>query len=385
MNNSQLYCIKSEWYSWIPTNLGRLSFTYIGEVSFAGHECSVDTVTENEKYIIVSKTNLSDLNFINNIIQGIEEIADTALVHIKKESDAFNGKVSLNYNKYVRIDSNFSVEFSGKTKIFDVNVFYDSKRVNSVQESDTLNQTIVNAIYTILKKVIHGDNHHRQKVDTLIGVYQDSFDPVKIIDTFAVNIKSRERAVKDSTQSSCYYTQQKLISSIEVEGFLSYIETFKDLFCTEEHQSKCAEKIKFIKNVAQSLKASTEKIKFDLDLKQKTLTLLMTFAAFIVSVNIFHNGFYGSISCNSVQSAINYLVWSFYIIFLFYFVGVKFVCVSRLVSYFEVIWEYLRYKALYDRYWMLKIVVFSLVFISAILSFLISNILLRYILTKLMY
>lgn len=357
MNHNQVYRINSIWYSWIPTNLGRLSFEYIGEVAVSGYKYSVNQLEQDKKQITIFKTNLSDLNIINNFFQGIEEKTDKASIEIQKKSSFFVGKVSLYYNDAVKISGDFSVDLSGETKIFDVSVTYDTEQVNTIVQSEVLDQTIVNAIYTILKKVIHGDNHHRQKIDTLIGVYKNNFEPIKILDSFATNIKSRERIVKDGAKNNCYYTQEKIVSSIEIDGYLSYIETFKELFCPAESQEEnqkslrkeWEQKIKFIKNVAQSLKASTEKIKFTLDLRQKTLTLFMTFIAFFVSVNIFHNGFYSASGCSNISSGINYIVWSFFIVLSVYLMTMRFICISRTLSSLDIIWEYLRYKALYDK------------------------------------
>lgn len=362
------YNIDDNWYSWIPTNRGHLNFNYIGD-KFSiektnGYKCNVQELNSNKKEIHIIKTNLSDLNKINNFFKGYTEQDNSAVVNIELKENSFSGNVTLSYKSnqqnstdiIVAISSEFMIEFNGKTKINNIAIKYDIKKVEEIKKSDILDQTIVNAIYTILKNVVHGDNHHKQKIDTFIGVYKDSFDNLKILKSFATHIKSRERIIKDPSKNNCHNVQEKILYSMEMEGFLSYIETFKELFCTNnEKKCECEQEIKFIRNVIQSLKASIEKIKYSFDQRQKLITLGMTLLAFLISINLFHNGLYGSLSNSStclkvltVNAKVNYMIWSFFLIVITYLIFVKFLCISKIVSKVESLWEYLRYSALID-------------------------------------
>lgn len=365
MQNTRVYIIENNWYSWVPTNLGQLNFSYIGDSSslgkvFGPNHFKVQSTSPSNKIIHLKNTNLSDLNSINNFINNIAEAKDSAVIDITDRSSHFQGTVTIEYNKKVEIKGDFVVEINGEVKISNVTVTYDTDKVNTVTSTAILDNTIVTAIYTVLKKVIHGDNHHEQKIDTFIGVYVESFDPLKILDSFAANIKSRERVVKDSTRNNCYYKQQKMLSAIEVDGYISYIETFNTLFKTTENEDLLKEKIQYIKNVTQSLKASVEKIKFDLDSAQKHITLFMTFVAFIVSINIIHSGLYGEISDTmTAHGKIDYIMWSIFIVMTMYMASLKAVCYSRYLSKTEAFWEYMRYQALKEKNILVKLYTFA--------------------------
>lgn len=390
MQNTKVYIIEKDWYSWIPTNLGQLNFAYIGDSSslhkvFGSNSFKVQSTSPSNKTIHLQNTNLSDLNFINNFLNKITEAKDSAVINITDESNYFQGTVTIEYNKKVEIKGDFVVKINGEVKISNVSITYDTDKVNTIKSTPILDNTIVTAIYTVLKKVIHGDNHHEQKIDTFIGVYVESFNPIKILDSFAATIKSRERVVKDSTRNNCYYKQQKMLSAIEIDGYISYIETFNILFKTTENEASLKEKIQYIKNVAQSLKASVEKIKFDLDSTQKHITLFMTFMAFIVSINIIHNGLYGTISSTTAHGKIDYIMWSIFIVMTMYMASLKAVCYSRSLSKIEVFWEYMRYQALKEKNILVKLYTFtgtvalafaSLIIIKSILLGILKSVLL---------
>jgi len=339
---NQVFNIEGNWYSWIPTNLGVLNFQYVADESNLqkvfgkkNYEIIYDD-TNNTKIIHIKNTNLSDTNFFNKLRYWIEEPKDTAEITITKQSKEFKGNIKIIYNDKLEIRSSFNVKENGKTLIYNISVHYDSQQVTTLYPSDILHLTIAMANYTILKKVIHGDNHHEQKIDTFIGVYKDSFDPLQILNSFGESIKNREKIVKDTTQTSCFYIQKKITSAFEIKGYLAYLNTFKSLFfdsLSNMDQKEFTKKMDQITNVAKSLEASVNKIKFYNDIALKNITLIFTFIAFFISLNIFYNGLY-KVDPHLItkENRILFSLWAFFGVLTLYLIISKQICISKFLA-----------------------------------------------------
>ena len=301
---------KQEWFSWIPTNIGYLNFNYIADEKrleniFGKSNATLENIYKHKKFVHLTNTNLSDINCIIKELFEIDEVNATADVYFENLLSNINGNITFIYakvnNVFLRIYAEFNIERNGKLRIFDIKLERNDKFVNSPNlnsENNILN-TIVHAIYTVTKKIVHGDNHHYQKIDTLIGVYT-KFVPEQIITDLGFHIKRLDKFVKYNEDDSIVllYEADKLNSFDIAEGFHSYIKTFKELFIdvrTEEENNIVKKEQKddyfisydSIVNTMKSIKAGINKLKFKVEQKKNRFVFTVSLLALFATLNIF--------------------------------------------------------------------------------------------------
>lgn len=309
------------WYSWIPSNLGILNFNYIADNNnltqvFGNGNISISS-TSSQKIIHLSETNLSDLNCIIKKISNISEAQSTAEIILDREvltnqytqkpqTKLIKGSCKINFSNILTILSSFKIELNGKITIQDIKLHYQENQINSIKLTDTLKKTIVNAIYTLVKKVVHGDNHHYQKIDTMIDVYTD-FNPKQIITDLAFQIKRLEKFVKlGQTESiSAIYNVDKEHAYLVAQGFQSYIQTLDNLFKDYKLQEdENTDKLNYIsleniKNVILSLPSNTQRAKINRESKRNATIFFISLLALFSTLNIF----YGTLIPNAFKES----------------------------------------------------------------------------------
>lgn len=309
---------KIAWYSWIPTNIGYLNFNYIAEEknikSIFGEDSFSHNVSSDKKAISLYSTNLSDINCIVKDIFQIDEVTATADIEFQNtqkfnstinrmQPSDINGEIIFLYTKkenqeqnlLLKIKASFSIERNGKIKIYNIQIDRNEDFVNELNliKNNGLLNTIVNGIYTIVKKIVHGDNHHYQKIDTLIGVYTD-FVPSQIITDLGFQIKRLDKFVKynDDDSIALIYKSDKLDSIEIAEGFLSYIKTFKELFRKEIREDKTKHindyfiSYNSIENTIKSIKAGVDKIKSKTAKKNNRFVFIVSLIGLFSTLNI---------------------------------------------------------------------------------------------------
>jgi len=144
-------------------------------------------------------------------------------------------------------------------------------------------------------QVVHGDNHHYQKIDTMIDVYTD-FNPKQIITDLAFQIKRLEKFVKlGQTESiSAIYNVDKEHAYLVAQGFQSYIQTLDNLFKDYKLQEdENTDKLNYIsleniKNVILSLPSNTQRAKINRESKRNaTIFFISLLALFSTLVYLF--------------------------------------------------------------------------------------------------
>jgi hypothetical protein len=317
---------KSSWFSWIPTNIGYLNFNYIADERslisvFGERNFELKKNSNIEKEIKLFNTNLSDLNSTVKTLLSKEEIPCIAEIKFVNESTfnpslnrsqpySITGYCNLSYinieNKLLmKVNSDFEIESNGKIEIKNIEISY-SNDVDDIDlnKNNTMINTIVNAIYTLIKKISHGDNHHFQKIDTMIGVYTE-FIPEQILTDLGFQIKRIDKFVKSNENSvfAVLYQQDKSSADIVASGFMSYISTFYELFLKNSNLIKQPlfkeankvlnnkNEIRYIKyeniiNTIESIKAGVQKHKQALEKKKNTLGFLISMFALVAAYNI---------------------------------------------------------------------------------------------------
>ncbi len=304
---------KSEWYSWIPTNVGYLNFNYIADEKnlasvFGTDEFLLSSDAQHSiKSIKLNNTNLSDINSLVQDIYKIEEIfakADITFINNKINNQALNRKQPSNitgnckifYDNLLEINSEFDIQTNGKIKIDDIQLRYNDKiNLDDFENNNVLLNTIVNALYTLIKKIVHGDNHHFQKIDTLIGVYTQ-FIPEQILTDLGFQIKRLDKFVKNNDEDSIavLYNVDKQNAYNVALGFMSYISTFYNIFIRDNSPSSQERssginyiKYKNIKNTLKSIYAGVNKFNEIENAKKGKLVFIVSLLALFAALNIF--------------------------------------------------------------------------------------------------
>lgn len=327
-NENIFLSINKSWFSWIPTNIGYLNFNYIADEKsltsvFGKNNFKLRTNSNKEKKVEILNTNLTDLNSTLKIIFDKIEVPSTAEIEFKNNSifnDYLNRNQPSNITGYcniiyktletelLRISSSFDIETNGKIEIKNISIECN-KEIESIDLKDnTLINTILNGIYTLIKKISHGDNHHFQKIDTMIGVYT-KFEPEQILTDLGFQIKRIDKFVKsnDDDAFSILYQLDKQSADIVADGFMSYISTFYEIFIrndvkessnpifvqansiltTKTASSKNSYiKYKNILNTVKSIKAGVNKQKLKTEKKKNKYTFMISLFALIAAYNI---------------------------------------------------------------------------------------------------
>jgi hypothetical protein len=311
------YTVGRSWYSWIPTNLGFLNFNYVADFHnllkvFGENNFSIKSTTD-KKIVKLHETNLSDLNcFITKALDINEEKLSAEIVLNnetidnkvlgKSQPSKISGtcNIAMPDNNIFQIKSIFTIERTGKIIIKDIIIIYQSEHINKIENNNTLNQTVANAVYTLIKKIVHGDNHHDQKVDTMIGVYTE-FEPRQILTDLGFQLKRIEKFVKTNhTPSlSLIYDIDKVYAYNVAKGFQSYIETFNNLFLEDKEDKEDKEKINLpfitkenIENVILSIEAGVLNYKSKKEEGRNFILFMVTFIALFSSLNILYSTFF---------------------------------------------------------------------------------------------
>lgn len=298
-----------KWYSWIPTNIGILSFNYIAQketLEEVFNEKNIDiNKTIDSIELTIKRTNLSDINSIVKRILNLEEIYPSAKIKINKKSkyddkldkdiiEKFDGNIELYYKVgsviLIKFNANFEIELNGKIVISPIRFIYSDNEKNRViiEDEKVIYKTSIVAIYTIIKKVVHGDNHHHQKIDTMIGVYKD-FSYCQIITDLGFQIKRIEKFVRlNRNNHKNIFNYDISIADKVSDGFISYLETFGDLFKKDECNTHHL-KLENIKNLQKSIIASTQIYNKDNDNQLKIFSAIISIIALFMALNIAGN------------------------------------------------------------------------------------------------
>lgn len=155
--------------------------------------------------------------------------------------------------------------------------------LNNVTYTDNL----PNLIYTIIKRVIHNDNHHQAKIDNLIPVIEKSqFKFSKIADNLICEIKRLEYQAKILSQKKISFPDFKSVEELkcQAKGYYVYLKAFLECFKDNlAHEEKILKTPNF---VIESLEITYNRLKNKIESMKYKYGLLLTIIALIISGNI---------------------------------------------------------------------------------------------------
>lgn len=308
----QSQIITQKWYSWIPTNLGYLNYNYIADLNSLKSVFGSNNVSkvkdESNIEIELKNTHLSDINEIASSLLEYDEVLPEAILNFKKRLQ-FNttigrnqpigiyGDIVIKYDELLSISSDFDIRTNGLIEIFNIKVNYNENEINKLELNSVLESTIANAIYTLIKKIVHGDKHHHQKIDTIIGVYT-RFDPKQILTDLGFQIKRLERYIKNKDNVSSLAIFNNVIEEAHntAVGFMSYIRTFHGMFINGVKEEKCKHNnknhyisLEGIENVVSSIKSIVDRNSNEIVHSNKKIVFTVTLIALFASLNIFYS------------------------------------------------------------------------------------------------
>jgi len=266
-----------KYISWIPTNLGLLRHEFI-DVEFG---------KEKEEEIDYSDT-----------VTGRERSEElTFKFRYKFEAYNFNGgllKFEIKAYPQDALD-----EESWLFKVEDGVVYKNGKMVfeciynNRLLSKDSDITNVPNTILTFVKRKIHTDIHHKEKVDNIIPVItteQESVWKNCIIEKLALHIKQLEHDAKRIYHNQNRFERFSKIREIYLDalGVEAYRKSFINLFFSPGYS-----KALNTDNVLESLKVMSEKVEKERSKYVVYAGLFTTFVTLFISISIVLQNHFG--------------------------------------------------------------------------------------------
>lgn len=286
LSQQEKYAFSNSWFAWVPTNLGKIRFSLLARHNLQqkfGKFSSSENFQNQVTYKNLDISFLSDSlksSYLNLFFKREKEYFLQANATIKQiTSSQYEGNILL-FNEYLEIKATFSTDDKAIITINPLSIEYkqstDRRLFVDPTYRDTVEKTLASAMYNVLKLLFHLDNHHHQKIDTILKVYKGSMDYDDVINTFARHVKDVEVFVKRSRGDNYYLKNLKSLH--EIDGYMAYVETFNELFGSNNNQkcTKCQQTLKLMKNVRNSLEANIKKYETIFEFSNKTKTILLT-------------------------------------------------------------------------------------------------------------
>ncbi len=309
----------SNWFGWIPTNRGKINFSFISHNNIQAisknfkskitnqqitiQDLDISTISDSYKFQQYKKINKQNI---------YDEITSFANIKIT-DGDIFKGSIEI-FNEDIKIKSDFIINSNGKIEFSG----YISNKFDLLNNFEKEIQTVM---YIIVKTIVHGDSHHHQKIDIALPITSNEFDIEIISESFVDYIKLVEKNIKN--QKECHSNLRNEILVYEINGYISYLKTFLILFDTDK---KLENNLKYAENILISLKSTVEKRKTKWNYNNSIFTAIITFLGLFISINILMNGFWIQEKNDVINifqnnySRFEIMGWSFIsILFSFYF------------------------------------------------------------------
>ena len=272
---------ESNYYAWIPTNTGKLSFDLI-----IGNPLleDVDKIIKKES-IEIQKFDLAVFSDTYNndrekslklyYEKNDKEVFAKANIKIAVDQTLFIGAIELFIDSDVIYTCKFKLEQTGKLLISNLKLY-----IHDIEIDD-----IAQYLFILIKSIVHGDSHHHQKIDTISFVMKDEFDCLKVIDNFKDYTKNIQISFRNfSEDEKCLKLLRIETIENEIGGYLSYLKVFKKLFCINAETKKLASKeIKIIKHVEESIVANANTLKEKKEFLHVTVMYILAILGVIFS------------------------------------------------------------------------------------------------------
>ena len=299
--------------AWIPTNSGSLSQEYVlsqncyEKVACGEHEKKYRFATQNT------------LSFSDTIIKDIEEqelgFYFIFTIDFSEEDWAFELSASPGDDQNTELcRAEGTIESTGKIT-FGLNigsccsVCAPDRDCHASQA--VIGDNLPNTIFTFIKRQIHTDLHHNEKVDNVVPVVANESEWKDATQNALVaKIKSIEFDAKRIFKDQLPYVKYKKIQELmrDAEGFFAYLKAFSHTF--DPDNEACIKKASF---VLDSLRAINGKVLSEKQRRDQYGSIFATSIALFVSLNIMiKNSFF-----HIAKSDLRYALLVFFIVAIF--------------------------------------------------------------------
>ncbi len=271
------------WYGWIPTNKGKISFEFINVPDFLQNKNSkIDRKNDSIKIENIDVSYLSDSYIFRNFINKSEikqtEQTATANLNFKKSENNIQGNIEICYKDFTDIKANFNIKSNGEIE-------FKEFEIEIVIENDILVE-IKKLLYVLVKTIVHGDAHHHQKIDIALPIIDKEFKAEVVSESLLDYIKLAEKNTKNTKNCNSLFRNENIV--YEIDGYLAYFKSFTLLFENE----KIKKDFEFATSVVSSLKSTVQKRRNKTDFYNGLYTAFFTFLGILISINILLNGFW---------------------------------------------------------------------------------------------
>jgi hypothetical protein len=272
------------WYGWIPTNRGKISFEFIKVPDFLQNKNSyVDIKKDSIKIENIDVSYLSDSYIFRKLVnksknKSIEQTA-TANLNFQKKAESIDGSVEIYYKNFTNIKANFNIKSNGEIEFKEFTIEIEL-------ENDILLE-IKKLLYILVKTIVHGDAHHHQKIDIALPIIENKFDPKKVSESLLDYIKLAEKNTKNTKDCNSLFRNENIV--YEIDGYLAYFKSFTLLY---EENKDIKKDFEFATSVVSSLKSTVQKRRNKTDFYNGLFTAFFTFLGILISINILLNGFW---------------------------------------------------------------------------------------------
>ena len=196
-------------------------------------------------------------------------------------------------------------------------VFKISFASENIDENSNLGN-IPNTVYTILKNIIHSDNHHDVAVDNVIPVVpEEEYSCDNVLEGLLDRIKKMEYQAKHEIRGFPSAPHSVLESYQRARGFQSYYLAFRNHHC---ERSDIEEREGDVENVLTSFKSLAELAKQRLEKRRFTTGVLLTLAAILVSTNMLVKSGDFNIGKHLMDSGVTILQFNFALLLILFFI-----------------------------------------------------------------
>ncbi len=277
------------WYGWIPSNSGEIKLYFVTRDNVK-KITNLDRINFKKKDTYIEINNIpldifSDTNpfvkLLRRLIFGdIEYVPMLNILRIQESTkENFDGHVKITYkdNAYA---ADFVIFKNGKSKF----------KFTNIEEKSSQGpiEDIKQIIYLTIKYILHGDNHHHQKIDTVLKIKR-FFVPEDIMIEMLSHIKKIDHELKRLEERINLLDHK--IKAKEAEGYLSYMASFLILFSNSQNIDKLKYYYSLGENIIKSINANIIKKSTLSDYKKALIVRVLAIVGMVVSISILFSRF----------------------------------------------------------------------------------------------
>ncbi len=273
-----------QFIAWIPTNLGEL-----------------------RKDIVVTPHYKRINDYLYCLEKDFYDTSDSFLPELRRKQESLFVDFFIDFEQehlgywkfelkiYIKTNPNEELIKAYGTIYLHGKITFAYSLSSSIDEKNSDLTNLPNTIFTYIKRRVHVDLHHKEKVDNVIPVLhiqdKDLFFQ-KTYNALAQKIKSIELDAKRIYRDNDTYLKFSIIESLYYDalGFYAYLQAFEKLFSFENRNNL---KLLDAESVILSLEALNKKVQIEKSTQHLQASLIIAVVTLFISLHILtHNEFF---------------------------------------------------------------------------------------------